>query len=95
MQKLVLGFVMAGFLLLTACNSGSEFLGRWESTSSPLMVCEITHNTGNQYYVAMSGLKIAANYENGSLKLPNGQQITIDKTTGHLNLGGWFEFIKK
>lgn len=79
----------------TACNAadGSEFIGTWDC---PFVKVQISHNSGNQYFVALSPFDAAqplarepAFFNNGMLELNNGNKLIIDRQTGKLNLGGY------
>ena len=81
---------------------GSEFVGEWESVfkvaNVPMMKCQISHNSGNQYFVTLkpfgSELKEPAFFKNGMLEFQSGAKAIIDKKTGMMNLGGQ-DFTKK
>ena len=105
MRKRFLVLILSALLGLAACGGGgSEFVGQWEGkmpSSSPFnegpsIVYEITHNTGNQYYITasrngkqlMGGKKSVAIYKDGLLELDTGGKATVDKKTGKLDMAG-------
>jgi hypothetical protein len=81
-----------------------RYYGGYGGNSFYKIVLEITHNSGNQYYISAKEMTpsdsdvlknlggIAAVYKNGMLEV-DGALITMDEKTGNINLGGK-DFIK-
>ena len=86
MKSLLVALLCAVFSAsLSFAAVGPEFVGAWRCG---IMNVQISHNSGDQYFVTVAMQKAPAFLRNGMLQLVDGNLLIIDNQTGNLNFGG-------
>ena len=87
--------IFATVIFLSGCgDSGSKFEGKWSCDISGLgeLAMSIRHNEGSDYIIDHSIIgKMSATYRDGSLTIPGGGALSIDKQSDKLIIPGTCE----